>query len=523
MEVTTTLSNKETLFSYSIDLISTTDTESTITFANQHFCDVAGYMPDDLIGQYHNIVRHPDMPKAAFKQLWDTVKSGKSWMGLVKNKRQDGGFYWVSAFVTPIMDKHGKILEYQSVRSQPDRDSVARAESIYSDLKADKLPLPLRFPRLQFSLFINVCIALLLASLGAIAMGIFPTVFLMLACVISLSLFAGLTYQQRRLKRMVSMAKETYDNPLMELVYTGHYDNFSAIELALIKRKAEIRAIVGRTKETSGSIHSAGRSELSSLEEMKRNLSKQELETNMVASAVTEMSQSIRDVASNASDASGQVEQVNVLAGRGAENVASTISSVADLNTALMNARSIIQELSESSNQIESILEVITHISDQTNLLALNAAIEAARAGESGRGFAVVADEVRSLALKTQSSAEEIHTMIVNLQSTAQKAVMAMDEGRDLSDRCENNAHATGEVLNEVNAMLEVVTDASYQIAAVVEQQACVTEEISNNVTNIQKLSMTNSELGNHSVVRTCGLVDNLDHLQRLISQFQRA
>ena len=84
--------DNETLFAADIDLISTTDTESRITYANQHFYDVAGYVPDDLIGQYHNVVRHPDMPKSAFKQLWETVQSGQSWMGLVKNKRQDGGF-----------------------------------------------------------------------------------------------------------------------------------------------------------------------------------------------------------------------------------------------------------------------------------------------------------------------------------------------------------------------------------------------------------------------------------------------
>ena len=166
---------------------------------------------------------------------------------------------------------------------------------------------------------------------------------------------------------------------------------------------------------------------------------------------------------------------------------------------------------------------MITHISDQTNLLALNAAIEAARAGESGRGFAVVAGEVRTLASKTQASTEEIRAMILQLQGTANKAVVAMDAGRDLSAACRDKAQATGKVFTEVHDMLGVVSNASYQIAAVVEQQACVTEEISSNISNIQQLSIANNELGNHSVVRTSGLVNNLDNLQRLISQFQRA
>jgi len=202
--------------------------------------------------------------------------------------------------------------------------------------------------------------------------------------------------------------------------------------------------------------------------------------------------------------------------------VQTTIASVAELHSELDRAKTIINELSVNSQEIEKILEVIGTIADQTNLLALNAAIEAARAGESGRGFAVVADEVRSLASKTQASTEEIRIMIARLQDTAGKAVTATQQGRHLSDACRDNAMRTGDALKQVNIMLSEVTGASQQIAAAVDQQASVTEEINVNIISIQQLSLANIERSDDSVSRGSELVSQLGDLQRLMQQFQK-
>ena len=119
--------NKE--YAKDANLISTTDPSSLITYANHDFCHVAEYEMDELIGKPHNVVRHSDMPKQAFAQMWQYLKAGKSWMGLVKNQCQGDKHYWVSAFVTPIKGEDGETVEYQSVRSRPTEAQTERAES----------------------------------------------------------------------------------------------------------------------------------------------------------------------------------------------------------------------------------------------------------------------------------------------------------------------------------------------------------------------------------------------------------
>ena len=154
--------------------------------------------------------------------------------------------------------------------------------------------------------------------------------------------------------------------------------------------------------------------------------------------------------------------------------------------------------------------------------LALNAAIEAARAGEQGRGFAVVADEIRSLALKTRSSTDEIHQMIVRLQNSASSAVITMDNGTLLSDTCRKQADTAGEIFNQINLMLNKVTDASHQIATAVEEQAYVTEDINRSIHNIRELADTSTLNSHNAVERITLLVERLQGLSRLINQFHR-
>lgn len=129
--------DNEIQYADDLNLISTTTPDSTVTYANDSFCKIAGYSQEELLSNHHNIVRHSDMPKAAFAQMWDAIQSNKSWMGLVKNARKGGGFYWVSAFITPITGLNGKIIEFQSVRSKPERKWVKRAENIYGRLSKE--------------------------------------------------------------------------------------------------------------------------------------------------------------------------------------------------------------------------------------------------------------------------------------------------------------------------------------------------------------------------------------------------
>lgn len=146
MRVNEPVTQREVTYPPEYNLLSVTKTSSHITYASKEFCDVAGYTLDELVGQPHNIVRHPDMPPEAFKDMWDFLKSGKSWMGLVKNRCKNGDHYWVDAFASPIKE-NGKIVEYQSVRLSPNRQHVKNAEKIYAQLKAGTTPFQLKMPR----------------------------------------------------------------------------------------------------------------------------------------------------------------------------------------------------------------------------------------------------------------------------------------------------------------------------------------------------------------------------------------
>lgn len=517
-----TAQSKEITFKTDDNLISTTNPSSIVTYANDVFCNIAEYDKAELLEQPHNIVRHPDMPKPAFKQLWDKINSGRSWMGLVKNKTKNGNFYWVSAFVTPITDESGKIIEHQSVRTKPKREWVIRAEHLYALMNKGKLPIKLKLPRFSFRWVRALSCSSVVLSSVAMIMGQSPVMCGSLSITAMMAMALNEFVDRARIKKVQTIASEIYDNLLMEYVYTGFHDDYSIIELALHKRSAEVKAIVGRATETASSIHKDAEHNLNGVETVKNNLAKQETETDSIATAITEMSHSIQDVASNAAESSQIIEEIHQLSNEGRENVGTTIDSISVLRESLTSAIEIIHALSKNSDQIETILEVIGNIADQTNLLALNAAIEAARAGESGRGFAVVADEVRTLASRTQDSTEEIRTMIAQLQDTARSAVVAMDKGNKLADICNDNAIGTGNVLERVNSMLDTATDSSHQIATAVQQQAAVAEEASTNIDSIRTLSNSTHLLSDSAVIRTSELVTKLADLQRLMCQFKK-
>ena len=116
-------------------LVSLTDAKGKILFANDDFCNIAGYNLNDLIGKPHSIVRHPDMPKAAFKDLWDTVQKGEVWTGYVKNATRDGNFYWVFATVYPMKDPHTNETTYMSCRRKPSREEVEESEKLYKTMR----------------------------------------------------------------------------------------------------------------------------------------------------------------------------------------------------------------------------------------------------------------------------------------------------------------------------------------------------------------------------------------------------
>lgn len=522
MRINQPVTQRERLYPSHQSLISTTDLESRITYANDEFCDIAGFQLGELVGEHHNMVRHPDMPKQAFADLWSHIKEGKSWMGPVKNRCKNGDHYWVSAFVTPIKDASGRVVEYQSVRTAPSEEIKQRAEKVYADLRNNRLPLALRLPTFSHTLAINACLLLSLLTLFKLGYSneiSWPLALTALPMVIALICVNALS---QRLGKLNQIARSRFDNPLMQLLYTNKVDNIAAIELSMVMNQAEFNAVLARTQQTCGRILQAAEGDLRNAESITDNLQQQQAETNQVATAITEMAESIREVSQSSSDASRLLDETAVLFQSGNSSVAETVTSVAGMNNELTTSKTVISALVGHCRDIDGILDVINNIANQTNLLALNAAIEAARAGEAGRGFSVVADEIRSLAIKTQSSTSEIQKMITELQNSSGEAEQAMEKGCRLADSCQQKATTTGQILHKINSMLHQVAAGSSQITQAVQEQSHVTTELNSNILSIKSLADDSSVGSQHAVHGITQLVNQLSDLNRLVRQFQK-
>jgi len=119
-------------------IVSETDLKGVITFANRKFCEISGYTKEELIGQPHNIIRHPDMPKKAFETMWNTIKQGNIWQGLVKNLRKDGRYYWVDTTISPIQDETGAITKYAAARKPASETAIEEAETLYERMRGEE-------------------------------------------------------------------------------------------------------------------------------------------------------------------------------------------------------------------------------------------------------------------------------------------------------------------------------------------------------------------------------------------------
>jgi len=255
--------------------------------------------------------------------------------------------------------------------------------------------------------------------------------------------------------------------------------------------------------------------------ESNQGISQQNNETIQVATAITEMSSTIEEVARNTENATNAAINADHEAQSGSRFVDETMDSIKALAAEIDSSSEVLDTLKSHSEGIGTVLDVIKSIADQTNLLALNAAIEAARAGEQGRGFAVVADEVRTLAKRTQDSTSEIERIISDLQSGADQAVSVMQSSKAKSNTTVEKGQQTSEVLLSVITAINTVLDMNTQIGTAAQEQSAVTQEVSGNITNIQTIS-EKTALGADLANRASQEVANLSsELQRLVSQFK--
>jgi len=512
--------SEERLFNKDEILLSTTDLDSKIKYANKKFCDIAGYSLTELQGNPHNMIRHPDMPPAAFKNLWEFIQSGQSWMGPVKNLCANGDYYWVNAFVTPIRNEQGVVYEYQSIRTKPEREVVDRAEQVYKKLNQGQLPWQLKF-NVDLTFWFQLFIAL--SFLYSIIIATFSQLNLVFSLpMVLVSLAFNIVFFSWRLKFkiLIKEAKTVFNNPLMSFIYTGNNNAISAITLALKMREAEINAVVGRVCDVSDNLSEMANESSQSGLDISTILSQQNNETDQVATAMNEMSATIQDLALVIDNAAQASKTGLELSHHGQEMVHNNINANKNLSVQLNEVDQAINRLVDASKSIETVLNEISSIADQTNLLALNAAIEAARAGDQGRGFSVVADEVRALAIRTQQSTNEVNSLLTQLNSESNFANKAMKKGSELSDNCVALSAETGDSLDKIILEVGELTNLNIQIATAIEEQSIVSEDINRNITAISDMAKITEEHGKKSISLSAKLLNKLKEQQALVTQF---
>lgn len=512
---------KEQFFDESEILLSITDLDSSIKYANPEFCKIAGYSNEELKDQPHNIVRHPDMPKAAFKDLWSFVQQGKSWMGPVKNKCKNGDYYWVNAYVTPIKGKSGKNIEYQSARTKLAPQVQKRAETLYAKLNKGETPTKLKYQTDQTLWFQATLFLFTLASLALTVtteLSLWLTLpFLAIGVIASM---LSLRWRKKYL-RVLNDAKDVFTNPLMSYIYSGDNDAIGTVELALAMRKAEINAVVGRVTDVSIHVSANAATASDQSNKVSQKLNEQRNESEQVATAINQMSATVQDLARTVTDTAQSAEQGQELTEAGQQTITSSVNAINDLSIQLAEVDNVITKLSDGSKSINTVLSEISSIADQTNLLALNAAIEAARAGEQGRGFAVVAEEVRALAMRTQQSTEEIRNLLNQLQTDSDNAVNAMNKGNKLSANCVSLSNEAGEALQNIHNEVSSISNATAQIATAIEEQSVVTEQVSENIVRINEITISCEESSNEASLLSAELLDKLSDQGTLVAQFK--
>ncbi|WP_026376097.1 methyl-accepting chemotaxis protein [Aestuariibacter salexigens] len=479
--------DRENDFDAKLQLVSTTDTRGIITYANNAFCEVAGYTESELVGKNHNIVRHPDMPKAAFKEMWDHIATGTPWRGVVKNLCKDGRYYWVDAFVTPIFEQQ-KLVGYQSVRVKPERRVVQRAEQLYAALNNGNTKVLKEWSTERLGA------AAAVALVGCITIGIIGGLWAGVTSAVLIAVMAWLfSVELFQIPRVANDIKNDYDS-VSRLVFHGK-GTASVFRFRQGLTEAMQRTMLGRMQDASSQLQDVAESLMSFVEQTSAAIHQQKSAVENIADAVGTLSQSSQDVVNSTDQTRDGVTETHQQCVTAQELIVTGRDTVSTLAGIVENAAATADKLVTESDKVASTMSEIEAIADQTNLLALNAAIEAARAGESGRGFSVVADEVRALSTRTQQSAGDIVSNLDTMRGILNQWVSTMHESRDSALLSVEQANESAQAIATIHDKVSRIADYTQQVVDASTQQEKVCGSVEEQIISLRGVAQKNDEI----------------------------